>query len=57
MLKLYNPTAQVVPIIVPTKDGGKELRIAPHQTIVIAIELPTEQIASLIGKGKLRQRK
>lgn len=54
-IKVQNATDQIIPVIIPGPNGGQEIRIAPRETVVLAIDKLTPQLRSLIGKY-LKQR-
>ena len=56
-IKVQNSTDQVIPLVIPGVGGGEEVRVAPRQTIILAINEPTKQINFLVSKGILKIRK
>lgn len=56
-IKVQNSTDQVIPLVIPSAKGGEEVRIAPRQTVILAINEPTAQINFLVSKGILKIRK
>lgn len=49
-MKVKNKTLQVIPIVLPQ---GDEIRLLPKQTVVLALDKPTNQLLSLSTKGKI----
>ena len=56
-LKIKNKTQQVIPVIIPGPNGGEEKRILPRQSLILAMDKPTNQMLSLSQKGKLEIRR
>jgi hypothetical protein len=56
-IKIQNISTQVIPVIIPTKSGGDEKRLAPREVVVITtLDKPTAQMNSLIKDGLLKVR-
>jgi hypothetical protein len=54
MVKVQNTTRQVVPIIIPDKNGGEQINIKPREIVGLGIDKPTAQILSLQSRGILK---
>jgi len=56
-IKVKNTTKQTIPVVIPSTEGGDEVRIAPGKTVILGVSKLTNQLRSLINKGILKIRK
>ena len=56
-IKVKNTTKQTIPVVIPSKEGGEEVRIGPGKTVILGVDKLTNQLRSLVNKGKLKIRK